>query len=305
MSKFFDKFPLVRFTADRKILNEYDTVTNILFRIGIIRDVIETNINAYYYYIIQDEDRPEVLAEKIYGDPEAHWIILYTNNIYDPYYDWPMDQRTFEKYIITKYGSLEWAKTNIHHYEKVITRENPSAQVTTTTRFEINEKILTDGILYLDTYSMDNGLGPDFVPGEIAFVGPSLASNTFSGKVLSWANSNGYMILANTTGSVTQYQYLNGNTSSANANIFDVVWPGKNMDAYSTLTDTTDFNTYTVAGRTVYQTVSRDKVSYYDYEEKLNEDKRLIKIIQPQYYSQIVSELDTITKTRKFYRSPQ
>jgi hypothetical protein len=305
MGKFLDKFPVIAFTADRKLSNEYDAATNILFRVGIIRDVMENNVNAYYYYIIEDGDRPEILAEKVYGDAQAHWIILYANNIYDPYYDWPMDNRTFEKYMIKKYGSIEWAKTNYHHYEKVITRENPLAQVISTTRFEVNEKILTNGILELDTYSMDNGLGPDYVVGEIAFIGPSNASNTFSGQVLSWSNSNGQIILANTRGSVAPYQYLNGLSSTANAAVFDIVSPELPMDAYNTLVDTTDFSTYNVAGRTVFQTISRNKVTYYDYEEELNENKRFIKIIQPQYYEQIVGELDNITGRKVVFRRPR
>lgn len=224
MSNFLDKFPLIRYTVDNSQLSELDTVTNLLFRIGIIKEVMETNIDSYQYYSVKDGERPEILANKIYGTPEAHWIILYANDIYDPYYDWPMDQRSFEKYIVKKYGSLQWAKTNYHHYEKVVTRENPSAQVTNITRFQINEEKLTANTPY--------------------------------------------------------------------------------MDSYDTLTDTTDFSTYTVAGRTVYETISRDRVTYYDYEDQLNESKRLIKIIKPRYYSQIVSELDNITNQKVFLRRP-
>jgi hypothetical protein len=297
MSNFLDKFPLVRYTVDKSQLSELDTVTNLLFRIGIIKDVMETNVNSYQYYSVRDGERPEVLANKIYGTPEAHWIILYANNIYDPYYDWPMDQRTFEKYIIKKYGSLEWAKTNYHHYEKVITRENPFAQVTNTTRFTINEKKLTDGILTIDSNN-------NFTLGEIAFIGPSNAANTFSGEVIAWSNSNGRIVLANTNGQVSPYQYLIGLSSSANGTVLSVDSPSAPMDAYNTLVDTTAFSTYTVAGRTVYETISRDKVSYYDYEDKLNEDKRLIKIIKPQYYSQITSELENITNQKVFLRRP-
>lgn len=299
MGNFLDKFPLVTFTADRKISNEYDAVTNILFRIGIIKDVMENNVNAYYYYIIKDGDRPEILAEQIYGDAQAHWIILYTNNIYDPYYDWPMDDRTFEKYIIKKYGSLAWAKTNYHHYEKVITRENPFAQVVSTTRFEVNEKKLTDGIITIIDAETDYGVG------EIAYIGPSNLSNTFSGQVIAWNNANGQIVLANTNGSAKQYQFLIGTSSAANGTVLKVDLPTTPMDAYNTLTDTTDFSTYTVAGRTVYETISREKVSYYDYEEKLNEDKRQIKIIQPQYYQQIISELDNVTGRKVVYRRPR
>ena len=299
MGNFLDKFPLVTFTVDRKISNEYDAVTNILFRIGIIKDVMENNVNAYYYYIIKDGDRPEILAEQIYGDAQAHWIILYTNNIYDPYYDWPMDDRTFEKYIIKKYGSLAWAKTNYHHYEKVITRENPFAQVVSTTRFEVNEKKLTDGIITIIDAETDYGVG------EIAYIGPSNLSNTFSGQVIAWNNANGQIVLANTNGNAKQYQFLIGTSSAANGTVLKVDLPTTPMDAYNTLTDTTDFSTYTVAGRTVYETISREKVSYYDYEEKLNEDKRQIKIIQPQYYQQIISELDNVTGRKVVYRRPR
>lgn len=298
MGNFFDKFPLVAYTVDKKLLNEYNVVTNVLFRIGIIKSVMENNIDAYYSYIIKDGDRPEILAEQIYGNAEAHWMILYANNIYDPYYDWPMDNRTFEKYIIKKYGSLEWAKTNYHHYEKVITRENPSAQVVSTTRFEVNEKKLTDGIITIIDAETDYGVG------EIAYIGPSNESNTFSGQVIAWNNANGQIVLANTNGQAKQAQFLIGTSSAANGTVLKIDLPTAPMDAYNTLTDTTDFSTYTVAGKTVVEIISRDKVSYFDYESQINEDKRLIKIIQPQYYEQILSELDNITGRKIIYRRP-
>lgn len=299
MVNFLDKFPLVRYTVDKNLLSELDTVRNVLFRVGIIKDVMEQNVDAYYYHTIRDSDRPETLAERIYGDAEAHWIILYANNIYDPYYDWPMDERTFEKYIIKKYGSLEWAKTNWHHYEKVITRENPFAQTITTTRFEVNDRKLTDGIITVIEAETDYGVG------EIVYIGPSNESNTFSGKVVSWSNSNGQIILANTNGSAKAYQFLIGAASAANGTVLKIDLPTAPMDAYNTLVDTTDFATYNVAGRTVFEIISRDRVSYYDYEYQLNESKREIRIIQPRYYQQIIGEFDSITGRRvAFSRRP-
>lgn len=296
MGNFFDKFPLVRYTVDSGLYNEYDTVRNVLFRIGIIKEVMENNVNAYYYYAIRDSDRPEVLAELIYGDAQAHWIILYANNIYDPYYDWPMDSRTFQKYIIDKYGSLEWAQTNYHHYEKVITRENPFAQVVSTTRFEVNEKKFTNDTLTIIDAEYDYNVG------ELAYVGTSYASNTYSGKILAWNNANGYIVLANTNGAPKSYDFLIGANSAANGTILTTTVPSTPMDAYNTLTDTTDYSTYTVGGRTVIQTVSRDKITYYDYEDQLNESKRQIKIIQPSYYTQILNELKNITNPRSYIR---
>lgn len=298
MSKFFDKFPLVSYTLDKQLSNDYDSVTNVLFRVGLIKDVMENNINSYYFYAIKDSDRPEILAEQIYGSAEAHWIILYANEIYDPYYDWPMDDRTFEKYITKKYGSVQWAKTNWHHYEKVITRENPAAQVTMTTTFEVNERKLTNDALTIIDLEYDYNIG------EPAFVGTSYGSNTFSGIIQAWNNANGYIVLSNTTGSIKAYDFLIGANSAANGTVLTIESPSVPMDAYNTLVDTTDFASYNVAGKTVREIISRDRISYYDYEVRLNESKRQIKIIQPQYYNQIIAELDNLTGRRVLYRRP-
>ena len=298
MSRFFDKFPLVQYTLNKQLYSEYDTATNLLFRIGLVRDMMENNISAYYNYAIVDGDRPEIVAEKVYGDAEAHWIILYANNIFDPYYDWPMDSRTFDNYITDKYGSIAWAQTNYHHYEKVITRENPAAQVTMVTTFEVNDKKLTDDVLSLIDYEINYNIG------EPVFIGASYGANTYSGTVMAWSNSNGYIVLANTTGTAKSYDFLIGANSAANGTVVATTVPSVPMDAYNTLVDTTDYASYEVAGRTVREIISRNRVTYYDYELELNESKRLIKIIQPQYYNQIISELNNLTGRRVIYRKP-
>lgn len=298
MSRFFDKFPLVQYTINKQLFSEYDIATNLLFRIGIIKEVMENNINAYYFYAVLDGERPEIIAEKVYGDAEAHWIILYANNIYDPYYDWPMDSRTFDKYITDKYGSIAWAQTNYHHYEKVITRENPAAQVTVVTSFEVNDKKLTNDVLSIIDYEINYNIG------EPVFIGASYGDNTYSGTVMAWSNSNGYIVLANTTGAAKSYEFLIGANSAANGTVISTTVPSVPMDAYNTLVDTTDYASYEVGGSTVREIISRNRVTYYDYELELNESKRLIKIIQPQYYNQIVSELNNLTGRRVMYRKP-
>ena len=98
---------------------------------------------------------------------------------------------------------------------------------------------------------------------------------------MAWNNANGQIVLSNTNGQAKQAQFLIGSSSAANGTVLKIDLPKEPIDAYNTLVDTTDFSTYTVAGKTVIETISRDKISYYDYELQLNEDKRLIKIIQP------------------------
>jgi len=141
MATFLDAFPKVRYDVRRQLYSNYETVPNITFRIAFVKEILE-NTASYYKYSIVDGDTPEGLANKVYGDPEAHWMILYANNIYDPHYDWPLNETSFIEYIISKYGSVSWAQTNTRHYEKVITRE--VRDTVTINRFQITQDQLTN-----------------------------------------------------------------------------------------------------------------------------------------------------------------
>lgn len=86
-----------------------DITRNIRFR----RDIL-SNITVYDEYDIVDGETPEIIAEKVYGNPEYHWIIMLANDSYDYLADFPMQYVDLEKYIDTKYGA---EADNIHHYE--------------------------------------------------------------------------------------------------------------------------------------------------------------------------------------------
>jgi hypothetical protein len=134
---FFDAFPRIQYDIVRARYSNYETVTDIFFRISIIKDILN-NISTYYNYEIRDGDTPEILADKLYSNPEAYWIITYANDIYDRNYDWPLDYRSFEKYIINKYGSVAAAQSGTHHYEKVIQRTESLSDITTETRIKVD-----------------------------------------------------------------------------------------------------------------------------------------------------------------------
>lgn len=120
MTKYLDLFPKIPYQIDQNssTVNNYQFVTDLMFRIGVIKSYT-SNLFLYDTYILKDGDTPEILADKVYGDPQAHWIILLANNVVDPQYDWLLNYRDFNNYIISKYGSIATAKTQVHHYEKV------------------------------------------------------------------------------------------------------------------------------------------------------------------------------------------
>jgi len=85
-----------------------DITRNIRFR----RDVL-ANITVYDEYDIVDGETPEIIAEKIYGNPEYHWIIMLANDRYDYIEDFPLAEYQLVKVIASKYPGTE---NNIHHY---------------------------------------------------------------------------------------------------------------------------------------------------------------------------------------------
>jgi hypothetical protein len=96
---------------------EYITVKNLFKRAKLRTDVINI-ITAFNYYQVEDNQRPEVVASKLYGDPELDWVILITNNITNVREQWPLSNNDLYNYMLDKYGT-EVALSSIHHYETI------------------------------------------------------------------------------------------------------------------------------------------------------------------------------------------
>ena len=150
---FFDYFPKVKYDINRSQYPNYDTVTNIMFRMAILKNIL-SNTSSYYAYDIEADDTPEIVAEKIYGDPGANWIVIYANQIVDPQFDWAMNDDVFKKYLINKYGSVENAQTTVHHYEKVI--ETTVNGETSTAIYQIDRRRLTENELTVPDSTFDD-----------------------------------------------------------------------------------------------------------------------------------------------------
>lgn len=86
---YFKEFP--QFLYDFKYGN-FDTktsiVTDITRNVRVRKEILE-NVTLYDEYDIVDGETPEIIAEKIYGNPEYHWIIMLANGRYDYVTDFP------------------------------------------------------------------------------------------------------------------------------------------------------------------------------------------------------------------------
>jgi hypothetical protein len=115
---YFRELPNISFLSrlpNASTNEDYITVKN-LFKRAKIRTDINNAITAFDYYQITDNQRPEVVASSLYGDPELDWVILITNNITNVRDQWPLSNNDLYNYMLDKYGSDE-ALSDIHHYE--------------------------------------------------------------------------------------------------------------------------------------------------------------------------------------------
>ena len=98
---YFEKFPLVAYKNFTDPDTASQVVTNILKRVAFRKNVNESSF--FVNYVVGDGETPESIAYDYYGEAELHWVVLLFNNIIDPRHDWPMDVNTLDYYIEKKY----------------------------------------------------------------------------------------------------------------------------------------------------------------------------------------------------------
>ena len=107
--------------------DERVTVKNI-FKRAKLRTDVDSAITAFDFRVIKENERPDTIANNVYGDPELDYIILITNNIIDVRSQWPLSNRDLYNYMLDKYGS-DAALQEVHHYETIEVRDDNNRTV--------------------------------------------------------------------------------------------------------------------------------------------------------------------------------
>lgn len=129
--------PYGNIRLETKALLVTDITRNIRFRKELL-----ANVTSYDEYDIVDGETPEIIAEKIYGNPEYHWIVMLTNDIYDYRADFPLTQLQLERFVSDKYG--EFADATRHYEDEngfVVNSDSPGAVSVSNRQYEeaVNE----------------------------------------------------------------------------------------------------------------------------------------------------------------------
>ena len=150
--KYFDTLPNVL------IVNPNGTSTvfkNLMARASIISDILSNPV-LFYKYDVKDGETPEIIADKYYGDSYRYWLVMFSNQILDPQWDWPLSSLALQDYITNKYTEFSPYST-VHHYEKNVSQYDSQTGVTTnyTTIIDQNDynTLQTGSVTYTFTTS--------------------------------------------------------------------------------------------------------------------------------------------------------
>jgi|TARA_R100000479_G_C6381682_1_gene201384 hypothetical protein len=100
---------------------EYVAVKN-LFRKVKIQDWIEDSVNFFNDYTILDGQRPDNLAEIMYGSSEFDWVVVLTSGITNIKDEWPLSNYDLYRYSEEKYGLTNL--NAVHHHETIEVKDN-------------------------------------------------------------------------------------------------------------------------------------------------------------------------------------
>tara|TARA_B100000424_G_C22929962_1_gene494719 strand:+ start:156 stop:683 length:528 start_codon:yes stop_codon:yes gene_type:complete len=119
---YFANFPLIPYDSVGD--GNFKLVTNLLKRVA-VRSKVKSNTSLFDTYTVKEGQTPEIIADKLYGDPNLHWIVMYVNDITDRYHQWPMTSAQFLSFINEKYSDPD----GIHHYEITQTSGNTTVKI--------------------------------------------------------------------------------------------------------------------------------------------------------------------------------
>lgn len=290
--RYFEKFQTVQYSNT--------AVKNITQRTVFVASVYNNPL-FYYPYDIAEGERPDMIADRYYKDQYQAWQLYLANKVVDPYYDWYVDQSTFDQFIVKKYGSLANAVTKIKYYRNNwYSDPSPtiSAQQYSTldpalqkfyTPVPINDTVVASPRQYqrkqedwkiqtnaIAKYSVANGAS--FIHDEVCDVKFS-TSQVGVGQV-AFANTT-TVILQNLSGVVTTGT-ITGSSSLT----------GRESGTTTIFTAAQSIANNIPAAETTYWS----PVTYYEYEREINEQNKSILVLKSQYAPKVSKQLKDLLR---------
>lgn len=289
---YFSYFPLTSYVLDKDTV-DIRQARNILLRAK-FSDYLKTREGLYEPYQIKEGERPDTLANKLYGRSDLHWIILLFNEILDPYYQWPIGTDELSRFVAYKYPGKAVYVDDTFFYDSGIKRNqrldptepilNGESMVSITQGIETRElKAISYDPLLMKMVVLDDGWLSNGVP---------------TNRKISLVNSKGNRIFSS-------IRYIENNDTALH---HFVDGDGEIVNPRGRIDKATDFLGVTV--RILLYSNPNDEirrpslgvlpyVNNYDYEYALNEEKRSINILKPYFINEALKQFSALFSKSK------
>ena len=127
---YFRELPDVAFQSpllNKNSSSDYIVIKNI-FRRSKLFDYLKDSVSLFNNFVIGDGDRPDTIAEELYGDASLDYVIILVAGITNITNEWPLQDYEVYEIALEKYGSEE-NLNGIHHYETFEIKDNEGRQI--------------------------------------------------------------------------------------------------------------------------------------------------------------------------------
>jgi len=103
---YFRELPDIEYQSQLPTKNSslnYVRVKN-LFRRVKLRDDLQNVFTLFNKYQVRDGERPDTIAEALYGSSDLDWVVLLSANIINVRNEWPLSDRDLYRFVEEKYG---------------------------------------------------------------------------------------------------------------------------------------------------------------------------------------------------------
>lgn len=286
IDRFFNNFPLTIYS---------NTICLDISRRAVIANNVQADMFAYYPYEMKSHQRPDTIADKYYDNPYFSWLVYMSNQTIDPYYDYPLDDATFLRFINKKYGNIANAQQTVlnwqmnwdsaidveitpSYYEDNLPEPlkkyydavyGESTRIIFYRRRREDWQTSTNRIV---TFLVSNS-SATFTAGEVVKL-KSDANTVLANSYVTFSNSSQVTVqhvLGNTTLSNTGVEFLQGMSSNTTANVSTTIYIANNISDD--------------------EQVYWSPVYAWDHELQMNERRKFIYLIDSKYSYDIANNL--------------
>ena len=127
---YFNKLPNILYQSplpNKQSTGDLIEIKNI-FRRSKLYDYLKDNVSLFNKYVIRDGERPDTIAEDVYGSPQYDFVVILTAGITNIIDEWPLQDYQMYDLALNKYGT-ETEMNEVHHYETYEIKDSKGRQI--------------------------------------------------------------------------------------------------------------------------------------------------------------------------------